>query len=76
MKCSQKKPSTTPSLNTFRHLVFAVLVITNPLMVSPQTKNTRAAVTEQLSFSKPLVNKWQFETREIIDLTPEIHGDF
>jgi outer membrane protein assembly factor BamB len=76
MKCLYKKLGFLPGQCMFRHLVLAFLVIGNALIVLPQTKNTRAAVSEQLSFSKPLVYKWQYETREIINLTPEIHGDF
>ena len=73
---SRKKNEILPGLCIFRHIVLALLAITNALLVLPQTKNTRAATPEQLSFSKPLVFKWQYETREIVDLTPEIHGDF
>jgi len=76
MYYSHKKNGSLTKLSPPRHFVLVILVISNTLLVIPQTKNTRAAVSEQLSFSKPLVFKWQYETREIIDLTPEIHGDF
>ena len=76
MSYSRKQNGLLPGLFPARPLVLFILIISNALLVLPQTKNTRAAVSEQLSFSKPLVFKWQYETREIIDLTPEIHGDF
>src|ERR687894_2772234 len=76
MYSSRKKNRRLSGLCIFRHLLPAILVVTNASLILPQTKNTRAAVAEQLSFSKPLVFKWQYETGEIIDLTPEIHGDF
>lgn len=76
MYYTRKKYGFLPGLLCLRHFVLVILVSTNALIVLPQTKNTRASLPEQLTFSKPLVNKWQFETREIINLTPEIHGDY